>query len=69
MLSSVHLNILALSKTHLDETFEDRKLLIQGYSIYRKNRNEHGGGVAIYVQSQIPVKIRYDLMEKDIEVI
>ena len=68
-MSSAHLNVLALSETHLDETFQNGELLIQGYDIYRKDRNANGGGVAIYVQSEIPVKIRYDLMKSNLEVL
>lgn len=41
--------------------------MIQGYSIYRKDRNTFGGGVAFYIQNQIPVKIRKDLMPTEIE--
>lgn len=69
VLSSACLNILALSETHVDETFQDGELFIQEYDIYRKDGNAHGGGVAMYVQSQIPVKIRYDLMKSKLEVL
>lgn len=40
---------------------------IEWFSIFRKDRNRFGGGVAIYVQNHLPVKIRYDLMREDIE--
>jgi hypothetical protein len=28
-----------------------------GYNIYRKDRNANGGGVAVYIQNHIPVKL------------
>lgn len=40
---------------------------IQGYNVYRKDRNLHGGGVAIYIQSHIPSKMRQDLIAVGVE--
>lgn len=37
------------------------------YNIYKKDRNRYGGGVAIYIQNHIPVKIRQDVMPVDVE--
>lgn len=42
---------------------------IQGYNDYRKDSSVHGGGVAMYVQNQIPTKVRSYLMYADIEVL
>ena len=64
-LNNIH--ILAISETHVDSSFEDSSLGVNGYSLFRKDRNQYGGGVAVYVQSNIPVKIRRDLMLVDIE--
>lgn len=41
-----NLHILAVSETHLDDSFEDSSLMISGYNIFRKDRNVYGGGVA-----------------------
>lgn len=38
---------------------------VHGYTIIWRNRNAFGGGVAAYVKSHIPDKIRYDLMSDD----
>ena len=69
ILVSDNLHILAVSETHLDATFEDSALLIQGYNIVRRDRNAFGGGVMFYVQEQIPMKIRNDLMPTEVEVL
>ena len=42
---------------------------IHGYSIYQKYKNANGGGVAVYIQNHIPVKLRDDLMLNTVEVI
>lgn len=69
MLTSHNINILAISETHLDNTFDDATVEIQEYSIYRRDRDVYGGGVAMYIQSHIPVKIREDLMSCDVEML
>ncbi len=63
------LHILAISETHLDPVIDSALLNIEGYSIYRKDRNAWGGGVAFFIQSHIPLKVREDLGSKEIEVI
>ena len=42
---------------------------IHGHNIHRKDRNANGGGVAVYIQSHIPVKLRDNLMLNTVEVI
>ena len=41
------IHIWTISETHLDNTFDDTVVAIQGYNIYRKDRNANGGGVAV----------------------
>jgi hypothetical protein len=53
----------------LDNQFYDTTVAMQGYNIYRRDRNAYGGGVAIYIQSHIPVMLREDLMPSVIEVL
>lgn len=60
---------MAISETHLGPTISSSLLNIEGHNIYRKDRNENGGGVAIYVQSHIPVRVRDDLTVMGVEVI
>lgn len=58
LLTLHNIHILAISETHLDDSFDDDTVAIPGCNIYRKDRNMHGGGVAIYIQNHIPVKVR-----------
>lgn len=60
ILENNNLHILAISETHLDVTIEDFLLHVNGYLLYRCDRNINGGGVAFYVQDQIPVETRQD---------
>ena len=69
MLVTYDIYILTLSETHLDNSFDDTVVAIDGYNIYIKYRNAKGGGVAIYVENHIRVKLRGDLMLNTVEVI
>jgi hypothetical protein len=42
---------------------------IQGYNIYRKDKNAIGGGVAVYIKNHTPVKLRDNRMLNTVEVI
>lgn len=67
MVWSNSIHILALSETHLDSTFSDAEVKVDGYRLFRRDRNKHGGGIAFYVREDIPVKERNDLRWQNIE--
>lgn len=46
-------DILALSETWLDSSVLDSELALAEYSLYRKDRNRHGGGIAMYLKSSL----------------
>ena len=69
MLTSDNIHILAISESHLDNSFDDASVAIQGYNIYRRDINIYGGCVAVYIQSHIPVMLREDIMSGVIEVL
>lgn len=69
ILKEQNVHIMAISETHLDSTISSFLLNIDGYNICRQDRNINGGGVAIYVKSQIPVRVREDLGSIGVEVI
>ena len=62
-----HINIFAISETHLDGSFTDSSIAIEGFTVFRKDRNKFGGGVAIYIQNNLPARMRVDLMMNNIE--
>lgn len=65
----IGIHLLAISETHLDDIFNDEVLVIQGYNTFRRDRNSYEGGVAVYVQEQIPTRERYDLRAVDVELL
>lgn len=69
LLSEHKLHILAISETHLDSSFEDTELYIKDYNIFRNDRNRYGGGVAFYIMNHLPVRVRTDMMQYNIEIL
>ena len=52
------IDILMISETKLDESFPTNQLLIEGFSApFRFDRNNEGGGIIIYIRSDIPCKV------------
>lgn len=46
-------DIIAIQETHLDDTITSDSVSLPGYSIVRKDRSIHGGGVTIYVSDRL----------------
>ena len=66
MLNDHDIDIIGLSETRLDETISDSEVSINGYNIFRNDRDVNGGGVAIYVKASLPeptVKIKNENLE------
>ena len=56
-------HVLCLNETKLSNEINDEDLQIENYhTIFRKDRDRHGGGVAIYVSDTIKLKKREDLL-------
>ena len=47
--------IIALAETWLDNTILPCELSLPSYSLHRRDRDRHGGGVAIYTHNSLPV--------------
>ncbi len=60
-------DIVCLSETWLDNRIPDSDIEIEEYVLYRRDRNRHGGGVAIYASQSLVTKRRSDLELRDTE--
>ena len=71
MSQSKGIDILAINETKLDSTIKDNEVHLPGYDVIRKDRENNGrhggGGVCIYVRSNINFQIRADLSPSEIE--
>ena len=61
ILSEGLVDIFAISESKLDESFPLSQFSLTDFSNHRKDRNRHGGGLMIYVRSDIPHRRRLDL--------
>ena len=69
LLVSQHTNIdiMCFCETFLDSRIFDSVVEIEGFSLIRKDRPSNGGGILIYVNSNLSVKRIYDLEHSAIE--
>ena len=62
-------DVICISETWLDDTIDDSDVIIPGYQLFRRDRNRHGGGVAIYIKDVLPVKEISELKIEGIEIV
>ena len=55
LLSSYNTDIIGLTETRLSSAFNDNELHIPCFRLFRKDRDEFGGGVAFYVKDCLKV--------------
>ena len=63
-MSSSKVDILHINESKLDSTVRDNEVYIPGFEIVRKDRKingRNGGGVCIYVRTNLNYRIRNDL--------
>lgn len=60
-------HVLGLSETWLDGGVSDAEVSVSGFCIYRKDRDRRGGGIAVYVATDVGCVRRRDLEEEGIE--
>ena len=63
--SEIH--IIALTETWANEQILDGEFEIPGYNIFRKDRDAKGGGVLVFVRSDLSVVRRSDLEDTNVE--
>ena len=60
-------HIICINETKLDDSIDDSLVHIDGYAVIRKDRNKHGGGVALYIHQNIYFELKRELMCDEIE--
>ncbi|MEO0687559.1 MAG: hypothetical protein AAFY76_21545 [Cyanobacteria bacterium J06649_11] len=58
LLSKTKFGVLAITETHFHEDVQDKDVEIEGYSLFRKDRNSktnHWGGVLVYYRNSLQV--------------
>ena len=60
-------SVLAVCETWLDGSIGDGEIQVEGYSILRKDRDRHGGGVLLYIKDTVAFNLRTDLESEQME--
>ena len=50
---SARIDVLGLAETKVDDSISDSSISIPGFELFRRDRNRHGGGVALYARSTL----------------
>ncbi|CAG2192289.1 unnamed protein product [Mytilus edulis] len=58
---------LIISETKLDSSFKDSLFEVDGYKLQRRDRTDHGGGIATFMRADIPARRRLDIECKTLE--
>ena len=70
LMNENRIDILAVNETKLDKSVLDSYITIENYSEpVRCDRNQHGGGVAVFVKKSVSYSVRTDLPIDDLEIV
>ena len=58
---------MAFCETFLNKSYSDRELELPNFNLFRKDRQSHGGGIAIYVKTDYLCQQRLDLESDSVE--
>ena len=61
--------VIGITESWLDDSVEDSEVEVCGYSILRHDRNRHGGGVCLYIRSDISFSPSIDLQTNNVETV
>ena len=59
--------VLAVTDTWLDESVTDSEIKLNSYIVHRKDRNRKGGGVCLFIRSDIAFNPKPELSADDLE--
>ena len=62
-------DVIALTETHLSDDIDDDEINLDGYTLFRLDRNRHGGGTALYCRSELEPKLISNLSIANIEML
>jgi hypothetical protein len=60
-------SVIAISETWIDNSVTDSEISIENYCVLRQDRNRSGGGVCVYVRSNLAFARRTDIVNDNIE--
>ena len=59
-MNEIDVDILAIAESKLDDSFPSEQFSIPNYKLHRQDKDNHGGGIMIYVNGCIPHRLIKD---------
>ena len=63
------IGIIGLNETFCNDSISDEAISLKDFQIFRKDRNNHGGGVLVYVSNALSVSRKCDLECEELEMV
>ena len=63
------LQYLAITESKIDNSFPDSQFSVPNFTMYRRDRNQHGDGVLTYIRSDAPNRRLTDIDTNDLKII
>ena len=67
LMSKNQFGVICLNEIFCDNSISDSEINLPDYSIVRRDRHRHGGGVAMYIRNGLTFIRRIDLETDDVE--
>ena len=62
-------DIIAITESWLDDSFNVGEVFPSDYSVFRNDRNTHGGGVALGIKCNLNLVLRSEFLSKNLEIV
>ena len=69
LINKTQVGALCISETWLDPSINDSAIEMDNYSLIRKDRNRNGGGVCVFIRSDLHFSVREDLINEEAEIL
>ena len=64
-----HAAVIGITETWLDHSVTDHEIIIPNYTVIRKDRNREGGGVCMYIRTDLAFNQRNDISDDQLEML
>ena len=59
--------VISITETWLDDSYTKNCIKIEGYNVFRRDRDTHAGGVCVYTRNNLDYLVREDLQNNALE--
>jgi len=67
LLTDKIVDFLVIAETKIDQSFNDNLFQVEGFKMFRRDRNSNGGGLLIFINSDFPCSRKIDHESENLE--